>query len=817
MAKPFLKKIIISSMLFATISFHDVSAHSTNFNMSYLYFGSPKNYINIVEQAKGSINTVSPNYFNLNANGSLQLSKNIDKNFIQAIHAKGVKVTPFLSNHWDREIGRAALKNANKLAADIANIIATYNLDGINIDIENVSEVDREQYTYFVKTLKNKLPKSKVVSVAVAANPNGWTKGWHGSYDYKNLSKYADYLLLMAYDESYSGSKEGPIASIDWVERGIKYALNQGVPNEKLVLGIPFYGRYWIEGESYGGYGIADAEIYQLVEKYNGKITVDRLTMSAKAVVTIKQGQSTKIGSKTYGPGTYHIWFENEETMKAKISLIHKYHLKGTGSWSLGQENKMIWNNYSKWLANHDLSNLSSNLEAGVFLDTYNHWAMNDIKSIYQKGWMQGKSDSKFGVNEALTRAQAAVIFARALDLKPVEPIQMSSFKDVSNNHWAKDQIELVKQHGIIYGSKSQFNPNAPLPRAQMAAILDRIINKNPDPIGELSSPFTDVSNNHWALESMVRLKKQGIFSGYSNGRFGPNDTITRAQMAVLLNRIAPIIDPSSSSDKENSNDQSSDHLIEYQVIKGDTLSSIAMKFGTSVLEIKQFNNLTSDLIYVGQILKIPSTIQPVPSETPDENATNPSEDQEQVRVQQYKVVTGDTLFKIAERFHVTVDEIKKINHLTSDIIYVGQILQIPVGEDADNPTNPVGNRDIVIKQLLEDTFNYVGVPYVTGGVTPDGFDCSGFVYYMYKTHGIEMERTTSQHLYTMGKAIDKQKLQPGDLVFFAIDTPNVISHVGFYLGDKKFISATTGKGIWVYSIDDSYWSKYYVGAKRIY
>lgn len=78
-------------------------------------------------------------------------------------------------------------------------------LDGVNVDIENVTEKQRTQYTELVRRLRESLPSDKEVSVAVAANPSGWNTGWHGSYDYAELGKYADHLFIMAYDEHYQG------------------------------------------------------------------------------------------------------------------------------------------------------------------------------------------------------------------------------------------------------------------------------------------------------------------------------------------------------------------------------------------------------------------------------------------------------------------------------------------------------------------------------------------------------------------------------------------------------------------------------------
>ncbi len=124
-----------------------------------------------------------------------------------------------------------------------------------------------------------------------------------------------------------------------------------------------------------------------------------------------------------------------------------------------------------------------------------------------------------------------------------------------------------------------------------------------------------------------------------------------------------------------------------------------------------------------------------------------------------------------------------------------------------------------VVKQgMMANTLRYIGVPYRWGGTTPtSGFDCSGFVYYMFQSHGISMTRTSSSHLFTMGAPVDKGLLQPGDLVFFSMSVPGQVSHVGFYLGDSKFISALSSKGIYIQSLNTMYWGSRYLGARRVY
>lgn len=371
MAKDYVKKrlpnikvaavsIVAGATILTTIPIDEAEAHEVEFNMSYLYFGNTQSYISQVDQTQGNLSLVAPSYFDLNADGSLKITNQYDPVFVKEMHERGIKVVPFLSNHWDRNLGRAALGNREQLTTQIADFVLKNNLDGVQVDIENVTELDRANYTDLVRLLNEKLP-NKEVSVAVAANPNGWTKGWHGSYDYKALGQYADYLMIMAYDESYEGSTEGSVASYGWVERSIEYALDQDVPANKIVLGVPFYGRYWKEGTTEGaGTGISNRRVDELLAKYGGKVTFDEATQSPKATVTIKKGDpTTTISGKTLGPGTYHIWFENGESIKAKLQLIHKYELKGSGSWSLGQESTSMWQNYRAWISHDGFVNLT--------------------------------------------------------------------------------------------------------------------------------------------------------------------------------------------------------------------------------------------------------------------------------------------------------------------------------------------------------------------------------------------------------------------------------------------------------------------------
>jgi cell wall-associated NlpC family hydrolase len=115
--------------------------------------------------------------------------------------------------------------------------------------------------------------------------------------------------------------------------------------------------------------------------------------------------------------------------------------------------------------------------------------------------------------------------------------------------------------------------------------------------------------------------------------------------------------------------------------------------------------------------------------------------------------------------------------------------------------------------RILSIANQYVGVPYVFGGNTPSGFDCSGFTRYVYSEVGIDLPRMADEQ-YGVGYEVSMANLQPGDLVFFTTYLPGV-SHVGIYMGNHQFINASN-EGVSVADMDSSYWRSRFVGAKRV-
>ncbi|WP_273324738.1 glycosyl hydrolase family 18 protein [Vallitalea guaymasensis] len=534
-------KIVLGIILLtALLTVTTTSVYTTDrFNMSYLHYGSPKSYINYVNDTEESLDSVSPNYIDINSEGHIE-TNNIDTDFIKTMHDKGMKVTPFLSNHWNREAGELALADMENVTTEINKIIETYNFDGINVDIEGLNEQSREPFTEFICLLREKLDSNKELSISVAANPYGSSKGWQGMYDYKTLASYADYLMIMAYDESYRGSKPGPVASMSFVENSIKNAIDIGVPSEKIVLGIPFYGRIWNindmddsdKDNKILGKGITAVTIKSLVAYYNGSIIYDKESKSMKATFTVNTSDEKK-NLYSWGvpvtEGNYEIWYDDDYTIKEKLKLVSKYNLKGTGSWSLGQENKEIWKYYISWL------------NGNYFSDVSNHWAKKDISTIYEKDWMLGTSSTLFCPDTSLTRAQAAVTLIRALDIDLDST--SSYFVDVPDSYWAKSEIETAYKCNIINGKdKKIFDADSTITREELAKMLYNLLESNID-IQKADNNFKDISPNSWSYEAITALNCAGILKGYDENTFRPRDTVTRAQMACVLNRISIYIE----------------------------------------------------------------------------------------------------------------------------------------------------------------------------------------------------------------------------------------------------------------------------------
>lgn len=276
-----------------------------------------------------------------------------------------------------------------------------------------------------------------------------------------------------------------------------------------------------------------------------------------------------------------------------------------------------------------------------------------------------------------------------------------------------------------------------------------------------------------------------------------------------------------------------------YTVQKGDTLSKIAKAHNTTIQQLKQWNQLVGDQIYIAQSLVVASK----PS-TDKVTAISVVEEKQQ-RPVSHTVVKGDTLTNIAKKYKTTVANLMQWNNLKSDSIKINQKLAIHTAEViAEAPTATAVEAVITFKEtadaVIEKQLNNekaapvnvskssiemyalaitiaeqaIGIPYKYGGNTLEGFDCSGFVSYVYNNAGIKLDRKSSLQYFEQD-TVKVVNPVPGDIVFFKNTFIPTISHMGIYIGEDQFIHAGS-KGITISNVNEKYWAERFVGYKRL-
>ncbi|WP_052339287.1 S-layer homology domain-containing protein [Gorillibacterium massiliense] len=475
-----------------------------------------------VDQTKNGLDTIMLPFFSLSNDGSLIVSPLLDQSFINDMKSRNVRTVAYLNNEWSRALAQAALTNRESLARQIADAISTNHLDGINVDLENMPPSDKDRLTDFVRLLRQSLSPEKEVSIAVGAIPDADAASYMGAYDYAALAKWADHLTIMAYDESYEGSSDaGPVASVSFVERSLQYALAR-VPANQIVLALPLYGRMWSADLSVKGMGLTEKTIQSLIQKFHGTITTVQ-GKAAKAVITVPAGANPVVNGKTLSPGTYTIWYDNEASRKEKLLLVSKYGLRGGSYWSLGQESANLWDYSVLWL------------NGAYFTDAEGHWAANWIASAAQSGWLSGTAPSRFEPDRSLTRAEAAAVLMKAYSGNGLSLTKGEMpFTDIPANYWGEQAISWAWKSGVVTGATATtFAPQMKVTREEWSLMLYRAANHLAT--GESTLPFSDMLPKRWSYTAVSSLYQQGIISGYTDGTFRPNASITRAEMSVML------------------------------------------------------------------------------------------------------------------------------------------------------------------------------------------------------------------------------------------------------------------------------------------
>ncbi|GKV64919.1 MULTISPECIES: C40 family peptidase [unclassified Sporosarcina] len=204
-----------------------------------------------------------------------------------------------------------------------------------------------------------------------------------------------------------------------------------------------------------------------------------------------------------------------------------------------------------------------------------------------------------------------------------------------------------------------------------------------------------------------------------------------------------------------------------------------------------------------------------------------------------YTVQPGDTLWKVANQHKLTVNELKSLNALATDSIKANQKLIVEnkaanaktvssinslhsgKAPSVDKPvastkpsagTNTAAPSTALSNKIVNKAMPLQGIPYVWAGVTPSGFDCSGFIYYVFNQAGVKVPRLDTIGMHD--RSIFIKDPVEGDLLFFENTYRPGISHIGINLGNGKFIHAGNN-GIEISSVESPYWNQRFLGYKR--
>lgn len=278
-----------------------------------------------------NVNVLSPRWFFLEQDGAISERGNTGLADWAHLHKK--QVWAMFGNRINQEYTQTLLSSSAKTSAAITKIVQLaqkYGIDGINLDFENVAPDDRQAFTVFVTNLAKQLhDKGMVLSVDVSPDlGTDWTEG----FDYAAIGKQADFVILMGYDEHWSGGAAGSVASLPWVQSGLDTLL-KAVPASKVILGMPLYTRDWN------------------VNRSGDTLNSEDLTLSEQMTrvssLGLRPGWNSKLGqyitSYTSGSKTRQVWLEDSRSLSLKYKIALDRDIAGLAYWHIGGDTPEIW------------------------------------------------------------------------------------------------------------------------------------------------------------------------------------------------------------------------------------------------------------------------------------------------------------------------------------------------------------------------------------------------------------------------------------------------------------------------------------------
>lgn len=297
-----------------------------------IYFAESNKEIDGMLVGTKGINVLAPTWFTLESEDG-DINVKASKSYVKMAHDKGMQVWGVLDNFQNDDLFvytqfLNSLEGRQKVIRTLIEEAENFDLDGINVDIEGLAEpTDVYDFIEFVREI---CIACRRAGLYISVN-NYVPYNYNDHYDLEEQASFADYVIIMGYDEHTVGSQEaGSVASIGYVEYGIQEALKD-VPAERLINGIPFYTIGWAtEGGTVSGRTLDMAEAKVFMKDHDMK----------------KEWNSTagqNYAEKESGSKLYQIWLEDKKSISTKLDLMKENGLAGVAVWRLGLETNDVW------------------------------------------------------------------------------------------------------------------------------------------------------------------------------------------------------------------------------------------------------------------------------------------------------------------------------------------------------------------------------------------------------------------------------------------------------------------------------------------
>lgn len=275
------------------------------------------------------INVISPTWFTLTDNtGNVQSIAT--QTYVENAHARGWQVWGLVDNFTyevDTDTILASTSARQNVVNQLVQYALQYNLDGINVDFEYLSEAVGPHFLQFLRELSVETHKNNLVLSVDNPVPEDFTS----HYDRAEQGRVVDYVIIMGYDEHYVGSEAGSVASLPWVEKGIQDTLAE-VPASRTINAMPFYCRVWKStGQILNTEAIGMADAQEVVNVHAVDTYWDNTVGQNYGRYEDDEGNICEI------------WIEDAQSIAAKTALVPKYGLAGVAAWKLGFETPDVW------------------------------------------------------------------------------------------------------------------------------------------------------------------------------------------------------------------------------------------------------------------------------------------------------------------------------------------------------------------------------------------------------------------------------------------------------------------------------------------